>query len=163
MKKLNVAPVTIFLAVFVGACGCIAHPAGAQAPAGGVTGGAGGRIPVAARNIARGAVLSAGDIKWADTTLSDGSIPQAAKVSPGWVARRVIHAGEILQEPGVAMPDLVRPGDAVDVVYSNAGVAIRVRGTAIGRGVKGEEVYVRLDNRRRLRGIIAGPNTVRVM
>ena len=85
MKKLDAA----FISVILGALACVSHAAGAQAP------GAGTRIPVAARNIARGAVLSAGDIKWADTTLSDGSIPQAASVKPGWVARRVIHAGEI--------------------------------------------------------------------
>ena len=157
MKKPNVAILTAILTAVLVAYAFVARTASAQAPA------PGARTPVAARNIERGTILSAGDIKWADTTLSDGSIPAAANVAPGWVARRVIHAGEILQEPGVALPDLVHPGDAVDVVYSNAGVAIKVRGTAIGRGVKGDEVYVRLDNRRRLRGIIAGPNTVRVM
>ena len=68
-----------------------------------------------------------------------------------------------MQEPSVAKPDVISAGDAVDVIYSTPGVAIRVRGTAIGRGGKGDEVYVRLDNRRRLRGIIDGPNTVRVM
>ena len=144
-------------AAFLAALMCVVQSARAQAPA------PRNRIPVAARDIARGTVLSAGDIKWADTTLSDGSIPQAASVQPGWVARRMIHSGEILQEPGVALPDLVRPGDAVDVIYAAAGVAVKVRGVAVGRGAKGEEVYVRLDNRRRLRGIIAGPNTVRVM
>ncbi len=149
MKPHNAAVLAAFM--------CVAHGAHAQSAA------PKPKVPVAARDIARGTALSTLDIKWADTTLSDGSIPQGANVAPGWMARRVIHAGEILQEPGVAMPDMVRPGDAVDVVYSTAGVAIRVRGTAIGRGVKGDEVYVRLDNRRRLRGIVAGPNTVRVM
>lgn len=120
-------------------------------------------MPIAARDLMRGAILSSGDIKWADTTLTDGTIPEAASVAPGWVARRVIRAGEILQEPGVAKPDLIIAGDAVDVIYSTQGVAVSVRGTAIGRGGKGDEVYIRLDNRRRLRGIIAGPNTVRVM
>lgn len=120
-------------------------------------------MPIAARDLIRGAILSSGDIKWADTTLSDGTIPTPANVVPGWVARRMIRAGEILQEPGVAQPDLISAGDAVDVIYSTPGVVISVRGTAIGRGSKGDEVYVRLDNRRRLRGIIAGPNTVRVM
>ncbi|MDQ2889507.1 MAG: flagellar basal body P-ring formation chaperone FlgA [Gemmatimonadota bacterium] len=148
MKKHNAA--------FLAALMCVAQTALGQSL---VT----SRTPVAARDIARGSVLSPGDIAWTDTTLTDGSVPAAASVAPGWVAHRLIRAGEILQEPGVAMPDLVRPGDAVDVLYSNAGVAIKVRGTAIGRGVKGDEVYVRLDNRRRLRGIIAGPNTVRVM
>lgn len=156
-------------AALLAALMCVASGARAQNPAQNAAqtitqiASAKAKVPIAARDIARGTALAPLDIRWADTTLSDGSVPQGASVAPGWVARRVIHAGEILQEPGVAMPDLVRPGDAVDVVYSTAGVAIRVRGTAIGRGVKGDEVYVRLDNRRRLRGIIAGPNTVRVM
>jgi flagellar basal body P-ring formation protein FlgA len=144
-------------AAFLAALMCLVHTARAQASSGR------DKVPVAARDLARGAVLSSSDIKWADTTLTDGTVPEAAKVAPGWVARRIIRAGEILQEPGVAQPDLVSAGDAVDVVYSTPGVAIKVRGTAIGRGAKGDEVYVRLDNRRRLRGIIAGPNTVRVM
>jgi flagella basal body P-ring formation protein FlgA len=145
-------------AAFLAALMCVVHTARAQSAGGGTS-----RIPVAARDLLRGTVLSSTDIKWSDTTLTDGSTPDAANVAPGWVARRLIHAGEILREPGVAMPDLVSSGDAVDVIYSTAGVAVKVRGTAIGRGAKGDEVYVRLDNRRRLRGIIAGPNTVRVM
>jgi flagellar basal body P-ring formation protein FlgA len=143
-------------AAFLAALMCCVHSARAQATAKGM-------VPIAARDLARGAVLSIGDIRWADTTLSDGTTPEAASVAPGWVAHRVIHTGEILQEPSVAQPDLVRAGDAVDVIYATPGVAIRVRGTAVGRGGKGDEVSVRLDNRRRLRGIIAGPNTVRVM
>lgn len=145
-------------AAFLVAIMCVVQTARAQ----GTNRGA-GRIPVAARDLARGTILSSSDIKWSDTTLTDGSIPEAAPVTPGWVARRVIRAGEILREPGVAMPDLVSAGDAVDVIYSTPGVTIRVRGTAIGRGSKGDEVYVKLNNRRRLHGIIAGPNTVRVM
>ncbi len=149
MQKHNVA--------FLAALMCCVHSARAQSPSGR------NKIPIAARDLTRGAILSSGDIKWADTTLTDGSLPEAANVAPGWVARRVIRAGEILQEPSVAKPDVISAGDAVDVIYSTPGVAIRVRGTAIGRGGKGDEVYVRLDNRRRLRGIIDGPNTVRVM
>jgi flagella basal body P-ring formation protein FlgA len=144
-------------AAFLAALMCLVHTARAQSSSGRE------KIPVAAHDLVRGAVLSSGDIKWADTTLSDGTVPEAAKVAPGWIARRVIRAGEILQEPGVTQADLISAGDAVDVVYSTPGVAIKVRGTAVGRGAKGDEVYVRLDNRRRLRGIIAGPNTVRVM
>lgn len=151
MKKHN--------AVFLAGLMCLVHSAGAQSPRRGTD-----RIPVAARDLVRGTVLSVSDIKWTDTTLTDGSTPTAAEnVAPGWVARRVIRAGEILQEPGVAKPDLVSAGDAVDVIYASPGVVIKVHGTAVGRGSKGDEVYVRLDNRRRLRGIIAGPNIVRVM
>ncbi len=142
---------------FLAALMCCVHSARAQSANGR------NKVPIAARDLTRGTVLTSSDIKWTDTTLTDGTTPEAANVAPGWVARRVIRAGEILQEPGVAKPDLVSAGDAVEVIYSTPGVAIRVRGTAIGRGSQGDEVYVRLDNRRRLRGIIAGPNTVRVM
>lgn len=145
-------------AAFLAALMCVVHSAHAQSSSHTAI-----RIPVAAHDLMRGTILSSSDIRWSDTTLADGSIPEAASVAPGWVARRVIRAGEILQEPGVAKPDLVNAGDAVDVIYSTPGVAIRVRGTAIGRGGKGDEVYVKLDNRRRLHGVIAGPNTVRVM
>ncbi|MEO6778136.1 MAG: flagellar basal body P-ring formation chaperone FlgA [Gemmatimonadaceae bacterium] len=155
---MRVHNATFLAALVCGAYMCIAHDLRAQSTRAART-----RVPVAAHDLARGTVLSPSDIRWADTTLSDGSVPEAAKVAPGWVARRVIRSGEILQQPGVAEPDLVTAGDAVDVIYSTPGVAIKVRGTAVGRGSKGDEVYVRLDNRRRLRGIIDGPNTVRVM
>jgi flagella basal body P-ring formation protein FlgA len=148
-------------AAFLAALMCVVQSARAQSSS--ARNGGRNRVPVAARDLARGAILSSSDIAWSDTTLSDGSTPDAAGVQAGWVARRVIRAGEILSEPGVAKPDLINAGDAVEVIYSGPGVAVRVRGTAVGRGSKGDEVYVRLDNRRRLRGIIDGPNTVRVM
>lgn len=145
-------------AAFLAALMCVVHSARAQSANRSTI-----KIPVATRDLMRGTVLSSSDITWSDTTLSDGSTPEAANVAPGWVARRVIRAGEILREPGVQKPDMVTAGDAVDVIYSMPGVSIKVRGTAIGRGAKGDEVYVKLDNRRRLHGIVAGPNTVRVM
>lgn len=144
-------------AAFLAALMCFVQTARAQARVRGTV-----KVPVATRDLIRGAVLSSADIRWADTTLSDGSIPDAAKVAPGWVARRVIRAGEVLQEPGVAEPDLVTAGDVVNVVYTAPGVSIKTHGTALGHGRKGDELFVRLDNRRRLHGIIAAQNTVMV-
>lgn len=118
------------------------------------------RVPVAAHDIARGAVLRPGDIAWSDTTAVEPG--EHFDVQPGWVARRPFHTGDPLAEPGVARPDLVTTGDVVDVVYRGGGVAIRVRGTAVGSGAAGDVVYVRLDNRRRLRGVVDGAHTVRV-
>jgi flagella basal body P-ring formation protein FlgA len=143
-------------AAFLAALACLTTTARAQSA----------RTPVAARDLMRGTVLSAADISWTDsasTERSDSAMRDAGRVSAGWVARRNIRAGEILEAPSVSQPDLVSSGDAVDVVYSAPGVTIRVRGTAVGSGGKGDEVYVRLDNRKRLRGIVAAANTVRVM
>ena len=120
-----------------------------------------GRTPVAAHDLARGTVLTATDIAWTDSITVD--FPARDSVQAGWVARRPFLAGQVLEPPGVSRPDLVSSGDAVNVIYSASGVSISLRGTAVGSGAQGDEVYVRLDNRRRLRGVVAGANTVRVM
>lgn len=119
------------------------------------------RTPIAAREIARGTVLAAADIVWSDSVVAPAGARDS--VSAGWVARRSFRAGEVLEAPGVSPPDLVTSGDMVNLIYTAPGVAITLRGTAVGSGARGDQVYVRLDNRRRLRGVVAGANTVRVM
>ena len=119
------------------------------------------RTPVAARDLARGTVLAAADIAWSDSVQARSGARDS--VEAGWVARRTFRTGEVLEAPGVSPPDLVTSGDMVNVIYTAPGVAITLRGTAVGSGAKGDEVYVRLDNRRRLRGVVAAANTVRVM
>ncbi len=121
------------------------------------------RVPVATRDLARGYVLTESDIRWTDTTGISSARWDTARVAAGWVARRSIRAGEILRSPSVSLPDLVSNGDAVDVVYSAPGITIKVRGTAIGSGGEGDQIFVKLENRKRLRAVVAGANTVRVM
>lgn len=120
-----------------------------------------GRTPVAAHEIARGTVLAAADIAWSDSVQARAGARDS--VEAGWVARRSFRTGEVLEAPGVSPPDLVSSGDVVNVIYTAPGIALTLHGTAVGSGAKGDEVYVRLDNRRRLRGVVAAANTVRVM
>ena len=120
-----------------------------------------GRTPVAAHEIARGTVLAAADIAWSDSVQTRSGVRDS--VEAGWVARRSFRTGEVLEAPGVSPPDLVSSGDVVNVIYTAPGIALTLHGTAVGSGAKGDEVYVRLDNRRRLRGVVAAANTVRVM
>lgn len=120
-----------------------------------------GRTPVAAHEIARGTVLAAADIVWSDSVQTRSGVRDS--VEAGWVARRSFRTGEVLEAPGVSPPDLVSSGDVVNVIYTAPGIALTLHGTAVGSGAKGDEVYVRLDNRRRLRGVVAAANTVRVM
>ncbi len=142
---------------------CATQAARAQSTTASASTSASTRVAIATRDLARGNVLAATDMNWVDTTGVSAISLDTAHVAAGWVARRGIRTGEILRQPGVSRPDLVSNGDAVDVVYSAPGVSIKVRGTAIGSGGEGEQVYVRLDNRKRLRGVVAGANTVRVM
>lgn len=129
------------------------------------------RIAIAAHDLPRGAVLSATDISWVEDTSSakvravgrTNASSKVSSVAPGWVARRPIRAGEPLNEPGVGRPDLVTAGDPVDVVYDDEGVRVKLRGIAVGNGAQGDPIYVKLDNRRRLHGVVENTHTVRIL
>lgn len=123
--------------------------------------------PVATHDLARGVTLTANDIRWvADSDSAAAATDQIAQdtsvVAPGWVTRRAIRSGELLTAPSVAHADVISTGDDVDALYQDDTVTLRLKGTAIGSGAVGDHIYVKLDNRRRLRGVITGPHTVRV-
>jgi flagella basal body P-ring formation protein FlgA len=107
---------------------------------------------VAARDIARGTVLSTDDITVTDTLRSS--------VVPGWIARRLIRAGEPLRAPAVAPPSLVKSGESVRFRVRRGDVSLLFRGTALSSGALGDTIVVRLDVRRRYRGVVTGPGFV---
>lgn len=111
-------------------------------------------VPTAARDIPRGTELAADDIAPA---------PSAASASRvGWVARRLIRAGEALSEPSVAPPRIVRAGTDVTVRAESGGVVVTRPGTALTSGSLGERVRVRIDPQHIVTGIVAAPATVKI-
>jgi flagella basal body P-ring formation protein FlgA len=115
-------------------------------------------VPVAARVIARGSMLSAEDI--ADGPASVDALPLVRRATAGWVARRRIDVGEPLREPAVVPPVAAVPGDSVDVVWRDASVMLRVRATLLTAGALGDRVAVRVDAKRRLEGVLTAPRLV---
>jgi flagellar basal body P-ring formation protein FlgA len=115
--------------------------------------------PTAARDLPRGHVLAAADLVWpaGDAPAADGTA-----AGPGWIARRAVRQGEPLRTPAVAPPPLVRAGDAVEVVWRQGGMELRVRGVALGNAGAGQRVAVRVDSRRRLEGTAEAPGLVAV-
>ena len=109
--------------------------------------------PRAARPLARGESLAAADIVAAPgDTLASHLV--------GWTTRRVIAAGEVLRAPAVTPPAAVRAGDHVAVVWQQAGVALRLAGTAAADAALGSHVAVRVDTRRRFEGTVTAPGVV---
>jgi flagella basal body P-ring formation protein FlgA len=108
--------------------------------------------PVASRDLPRGHVLAADDIRAAGRV--------AAPV--GWTTRRVIAAGEALRAPAIAPPAAVTSGQKVAVVWRDAGVELRLAGTAAQDAPVGARVAVKVDARRRLEGTVIGPGLVRI-
>ena len=129
----------------------VSGPAAAQLAA------APGAEPVAAREIARGAVLTAEDVAFPDGVARD-----SAGAPVGWVARRVITTGEELRAPAVQPPDLVRVGDAVQAIFADGALELRLIGRAMGAGQAGERVMIRIDTKRRFEGVVVGPRLVRI-
>ena len=135
-----------------------------------------GRVPVAARALARGEVLTAADIAFFADTVREvrertraagawGTTASAAPVGAGWVVRRAIAAGEPLRAPAVTPPDAVRYGQPVRVVYRESGLAITISGTAVADAPVGARVAVRVESAgraRRLEGTVLAPGLVQL-
>lgn len=136
-----------------------ARLAGAQVPAAAVHAPT-IRVAVAARALARGAVLSDSDITWRDTTVR-GSI-EATTVAAGWVTRRVIAAGELLRSPAVEPPVLVSANEPVEVEFRDGNVRLSIAGIAARDAALGERVPVRTELGRRMEGTVVARGRVRI-
>lgn len=138
-----------------------------QVTAGSAAAQASGAMSIAARDLPRGATLTAEDIR---VTTTDGAAGSgegddrvgASEVGPGWVTRRVIAEGEPLRAPAVGPPVFVRAGEEVVVVSRRGSIELRLRGRAMGTASEGDRVTVRIDSRRRLEGIAAAPGIVHI-
>lgn len=121
-------------------------------------------VVVAARPLAVGATLQEQDLsfaqrsRWGPPGESSAPVPEA-----GWVVRRAVASGDILEEPTVQRPLLVRPGSRVTLVWQRNSVRVSVVGSAINGGALGDEVRVRLDDRHgRVRGVVTGEGVARL-
>lgn len=122
-------------------------------------------VSVAARAITRGDTLEAGDIATVDTTIVwrwTTIAPDTTRALPGWVAHRHIAAGEVLRAPAVSPPPVVTSGTKVTAIWQDGPVRLVFTGIATNTAAIGAPVGVRIDPTRRLDGIAAGPNTVRL-
>ncbi|MBW3627776.1 MAG: flagellar basal body P-ring formation chaperone FlgA [Gemmatimonadetes bacterium] len=120
------------------------------------------RIAVAARSLPRGAVLQSSDIAYRPSTGAVQSTASRAEPAAGWVTRRMISEGEPLREPAVAPPPLIKAGDAVQVVYRDGSMELRVAGRAMNAAVAGGRVTVRVDTERRFEGVATAAGLVRL-
>lgn len=118
----------------------------------------GGSQPVAARVIPRGRVLTAEDL--AERPVVAGERAPARRPGIGWVARRLIGAGEPLREPGVSPPTALLAGDTVRALREAGGVRVALRATALQDAAIGQRVAVRVDVRRRYEGTLVEPRLV---
>jgi flagella basal body P-ring formation protein FlgA len=125
------------------------------APAGGTQ-----RVAVATRTIARGTVLSASDFVLRDTTLRGPTDTSVA--GEGWIARRLIGAGEILRMPAVERPRMINANQPVQLEFQDSNVTLTLRGIATRNAALGERIAVRTDSGRRVEATVVAPGRLRL-
>lgn len=122
-------------------------------------------VPVLARTLQRGDLISAADLDWKTVppeALSDVSLTDEQQLI-GAEARRRLSPGRVLTERDIGAPRLVLRGKPVRVVYVERGLRLTALGTARDDGALGETVRVlNPESRLEIQGIATGLQEVTV-
>ena len=119
-------------------------------------------VLVASRHLPRGTVLSQSDIQTTEDVAWGPPEAETDAAMPGWVTQRSLPRGARLEEPAVRPALSVTSGNPVEIVWRRGSISLVLPGTAAGNGSVGEQVRVRTDSGKRMRGIIIAAGVVDV-
>ncbi|MBO0903630.1 flagellar basal body P-ring formation chaperone FlgA [Jiella sonneratiae] len=86
------------------------------------------------------------------------------KMLQGMVAKRTLLPGNAIRVTDIALPDLVKAGAQVSMVYRGSGLVITALGTALRSGAEGDEVTARnVDSGVVVSGIVEPDGTIRIV
>lgn len=122
-------------------------------------------MPVLARPLARGEVITAGDVEWvrmrADRVRADAISSETALI--GQEARRALRAGEALRGYDLREPAAVTRGETVALVFQSGALVLTARARALENAALGQTArFVNLQSNRTVEGVVEGPGRVRV-
>ncbi|MBP0615740.1 flagellar basal body P-ring formation chaperone FlgA [Jiella mangrovi] len=81
----------------------------------------------------------------------------------GMVAKRTLLPGNAIRLTDIALPDLVKAGAQVTLIYREESLVITGIGTALGSGATGDVVKVRnIDSGIVVSGVVASDGTIRI-
>jgi flagella basal body P-ring formation protein FlgA len=104
-------------------------------------------VVVAARALAGGTRLAAGDLATQWRVAWGPPRPPGARPAPGWEVRRALAQGEPLAWPAVLAPPLIASGDPVRLVWSHGDVSVSMSGIALNSAAAGERFRARVEGR----------------
>jgi len=119
-------------------------------------------VLVASRHLPRGTVLSESDIQTTDDVAWGPPAVETSPAAPGWVTQRSLPRGARLEEPAVRPALSVTSGSPVEIVWRRGSISLALPGTAAGNGAIGEQVLVRSESGKRMRGLIIAAGVVDV-
>lgn len=123
-----------------------------------------GQALVAARPLAPGAVLAAGDVRFSEVDLTESPSP-ALKDPQELVGRslsRGIDAGEGIRQGDLRLRRWFAAGEPVQLLLKGQGFAVAAEGTALSHGDEGRCARVRVDSGRVLCGLPVGERRAEV-
>ena len=109
-------------------------------------------IPVAARSIPKGAVVSDGDVRLARVNMvalaKDSAIDPTRVV--GLETSVEIGAGETFRATKLIVPPIIEQGNKVSIIYQSSKLTATATGTAMESGARGSTIRVRNENSKRI-------------
>jgi flagellar basal body P-ring formation protein FlgA len=122
-------------------------------------------VVVPAHDIARGAVLTEGDLTTksiAVMRVNDGIVRNASEVS-GREAKRALRTGEFLRNSDLKRPALVAKGSNVTMVFEAPGIHLTAVGRALAEGGEGDSIAVlNPTSYRQVVAVVTAPGMVHV-
>ncbi|MGB3623394.1 MAG: flagellar basal body P-ring formation chaperone FlgA [Ketobacter sp.] len=123
------------------------------------------KVVIASGPIAKGTHLSAGDIsiETPDLSLLYGGYFSAAEQVNGFVAKRPISAGQVLNSSLMDPVKMINRGEKVVIIAEGPGLNIRTTGVSMEDGAYGELIRVKNANTEKVvEGRISGPGRIKV-
>jgi flagella basal body P-ring formation protein FlgA len=139
------------------------EPTGRPATAVRVRAGVAESVTVAARALTRGTALGPQDLARAVRTRWGAPRPSGTEPAAGWLVRRAVAAGTLLDAQIAAPPPVVSAGSQVRVEWTQGNLTLGFDGTALTDAALGATVLVRPAGRSAaVRATVIGPAAVRL-
>lgn len=103
-------------------------------------------VAVASRALAPGDTIGAGDYEFR-TEVRWGAPAVRQRATSGWIVRRHLAAGDLLDEPSIAPPPVIGKGEPVRIVWQHGPVEVWIEGTAMNAAALHQPVRVRIPER----------------
>lgn len=116
---------------------------------------------VAAQPLPAGTVIAPEHLRWTPAEVSADSSPVLGSVAPlGRTLARALDVGEVLRQPHLKARQWFAAGDTVQVSWQGQGFAISAEGQALGPGLDGQSVRVRVQGGRIIQATPVGERRV---
>lgn len=121
------------------------------------------QVLILVRDIARGGVISADDLDWADATATRARGISEWDGAVGMEARRGLKAGQHILANDLKAPAVIRKGDPVKLIYATGGVRLSVDGVAQNEAALGDSVRIlNTYSKRTVEAVAAGHGEARI-